>query len=81
MVPLEELIMKTPNKMAVSFLLLFFLSQEKAFGKNVRVPIFDTCAELQNYFNYRSRNYDGGKTRYVGFEKIAMDFDGNDLGG
>jgi hypothetical protein len=79
MVSLEGLGMKNSSKMAISFVIFFFLFQEKAFAEKVRVPIFNTCAEMQNYFNYKSRNYDGGKIKYVGFETVAMNFRGNDI--
>jgi hypothetical protein len=74
-----EIIMKILNTTIFSLICLSFLSPEKTFAEKARVPFFNTCAEMQNYFNYKSRNYDGGKTKYVGFETVAMNFRGNDI--
>jgi hypothetical protein len=34
---------------------------------------------MQKYFNYRNRTFDDANTKFVGFEKVAMDFEGNDV--
>jgi hypothetical protein len=75
---------KISKKTAILFVFLsIILHQEKAFAIKVThaaYPLFKTCGEMQDYFNYRAKNFNEGKMVFFGFENVAMDFRGDEVG-